>query len=574
MTAEQAWDALVHLARRAGFAVVKGDWGVGEGVTTWRDHRIHIRPEAGSAQAVTALAHQLAHVMLHSEIARLESSGIMPCHGIRRVEAESVAYKVAAYLRIEAPAIALTNISSWAGTDPRGRPEATIQAVRDRVLRTSALITSHLDAELGGEHQSRVQVSSVADSAEQLPMPAEVEIGDLVRVHEIAAQFFREQMSGSWVPDYLNDRGFGPIIQQQWQAGYAPARWDALTSTLRAARYPDALIEASGLARQSRRGTLIDTFRDRAMLPIHGTDGAIAAFIGRARPSVHDVPKYLNSPHTKLYDKSNVLFGLEEGRAALANGARPVITEGPFDAIAVSVADPGRYVGLAPCGTALTIDQLRGLDEVVKLRASGILVAFDPDEAGQRAAVKAYGLLSSLTHRAEAVTFPKGHDPAQTLNDYGRSALAEVLVGRVRPLADLAIEAEVVRWDRWLKHIEGQFNALRAAAPVIAALPPGQVGRQVARLADRLGLDHATVTEAVTDALTELIGAGHLKSDVGIAAVGGPASVSLSRAGARVSLDFPHTAREVTARAAAVRSRDRRRPSSKPRRPIPRHVSR
>ena len=255
-------------------------------------------------------------------------------------------------------------------------------------------------------------------------------------------------------------------------SGYAPDRWDALTRNLRAAGYPDTLIEAAGLARRSRRGTLIDTFRDRAMLPIHADDGTVAAFIGRASPQAGlGVPKYLNSPRTDLYDKSSVLFGLWQGRAALAGGARPVITEGPLDAIAVTTSDPSRYAGVAPCGTALTTRQLTGLDGVMGLRACGVLVAFDSDEAGRRAAVKAYHLLSPFTDRAEAVIFPTGHDPAQFLNDHGRIALAETLADRVRPLADLVIEAEVARWDRWLTYVEGQIHALRAAAPIIAALP-------------------------------------------------------------------------------------------------------
>jgi DNA primase len=575
MTTGQAWEALVHLARRAGFAVATADWGVGEGITTWRDHRIHIRPEAGSAQAVTALAHQLAHVMLHGEVARLESSGSVPCQGIRRVEAESVAYLVAEHLGVETPAIAFRDMSSWAGADPRSHPEVTVKAVSDRIRRIFSVITAYLDAEFGDERQPARHVRPAASPAGQLPMPADVPRDDLVRVHESAAQFFRDQITGSWVPDYLNGRGFGPAIQRQWQAGYAPARWDALTSALRSGGYPDTLIEAAGLARLSRRGTLIDTFRDRAMLPIHDAGGTIVAFIGRARPSASDVPKYLNSPHTSLYDKSSVLFGLWQGRGALANGAKPVITEGPFDAIAVSVAEPARYAGLAPCGTALTAGQIHALDEVAGVREAGVLVAFDPDEAGRRAAVKAYHLLSPLTHRAEGVVFPEGHDPAQTLNDYSRSALADVLAARVRPLADLAIEAEVARWDRWLQHIEGQFHALRAAAPLIAALPPEQVGRQITRLARRLGLDYPTVTEAVTDALTELVQAGHLKPGNG----GGPADrsaqTSACPAKARVSSDFPHTARAATARAAQrPPTRGSRRTSADQRPSIRRPVSR
>jgi len=377
---------------------------------------------------------------------------------------------------------------------------------------------------------------------------------ELVRIQEAAARFFRGQLPDSWVPGYLNGRGFGPAVQTHWQAGYAPAQWDALTSHLLAAGHPDTLIEAAGLARRSRRGTLIDVFRDRAMLPLHSADGIILAFIGRSPGhSAPGVPKYLNSPRTALYDKSSVLFGLWQGRAALAEGARPVIAEGPFDAIAVSTASPDRYVGLALCGTALTIHQVTVLDGAVGLRAAGVLVAFDPDEAGHRAAVKAYHLLSPLTDRAEAVIFPAGQDPAQILNDYGRMALAETLTSRTRPLADLVIEAEVARWDRWLMYVGGQMHALRAAAPVIAALPPAQVSRQVARLAQRLRLDHATVTEAVTDTLTEVVAAGGLTRSGRDTAPSDGDPRNLGSAAARsASLDFPHVPRQAIAQAATT----------------------
>ena len=545
-----AWDALTYLARRHGFAVSRADGGGSEAITTWRDRRIRVRGEVTPAQAVTALAHQIGHMFLHGEIARLESDATVPCHGIRKVEADSVAYLVAAHLGIDTPASLFPRVSSWAGTDPRARPEATIQAVSGRVLATASLITAHL-AEHGLVRESPTPGAVAGAAADEPAVHTAVSRSDLVRVHETAARFFRGQLPDSWVPDYLCARGFGPAAQQQWHAGYAPAQWDALTRSLRTAGYPDTLIEAGGLARRSRRGTLIDTFRDRVMLPIHADDGTLVGFIGRASPQAGlGVPKYLNSPRTDLYDKSSVLFGLWEGRSALVGGARPVITEGPLDAIAVTISDPSRYAGFAPCGTALTTRQLTGLDGLVGLRTRGVLVAFDSDEAGRRAAVKAYHLLSPFTDRAEAVIFPAGQDPAQFLNDHGRVALAETLADRVRPLADLVIEAEVARWNRWLTYPEGQIHALRAAAPIIAALPPAQVGRQVARLAHRLGLDHATVTEAVTDALTELVTTGRIGAGHGAGLGLGEPKASVLTGERYMSQDFPHPAQQVIAQPA------------------------
>jgi DNA primase len=127
------------------------------------------------------------------------------------------------------------------------------------------------------------------------------------QLNALAARFFRYHLPGSWVPGYLEGRGFGPPVQDQWQAGHAPPGWNALTRHLRTLGWAEDVIEQAGLARRSRLGNLFDVFRDRAMLPVTAPDGAIAGFVGRASDhALPDVPKYLNSPRTCLYDKSGV----------------------------------------------------------------------------------------------------------------------------------------------------------------------------------------------------------------------------------------------------------------------------
>jgi DNA primase catalytic core len=319
-----------------------------------------------------------------------------------------------------------------------------------------------------------------------------------VAIHELACRLFRDQLPESWVPGYLADRGFPADMQENWQVGYAPAGRDALIRHLRNAGYQDALIEAAGLARRTRYGLLVDTFRDRAMLPIRSPRGRIVAFIGRAgQPTDPAVPKYLNSPSTPLYRKGDVLFGLWEARSALAAGAPPVLTEGPLDAIAVALASPD-YAPVSLCGTALTARQA----DLLRTGHTEIIVAFDADRSGRRAAVSAYQLLRS--GQTTAVVLPPGSDPAQVLDEHGPGVLAAML-SRRQPLADLVVDAEIDRWTRWLGFAEGRIGALRAAAAVVSAMPACDVGRQVGRLAERLGLDNATVTEAVTDALTRSV---------------------------------------------------------------------
>jgi DNA primase len=358
----------------------------------------------------------------------------------------------------------------------------------------------------------------------------------LLALHDYAARFFRTQTASSWVPSYLAGRGIDLNVQRRWHVGYAPAGWDTLTHHLRTVGFKDSLIVAGGLARQSQRGVLTDTFRDRAVIPIRSPDGTIIAFIGRAAEHARpDTPKYVNSPATAIYSKGDLLFGLPGARPALDDGAVPVIAEGPLDVMAIAMADRHRYTPVAPCGTALTSRQVNALNQACDLRSTGVLVAFDSDDAGRRAAINAYHLLSLVTDRIAMVNLPAGSDPAQILRDHGPVALAELLTRSRLPLADLVIDAEIDKWSRWLSFAEGQIGALRAIAPVIAAMPPRDVARQVARLAHRLSLDHATVTEAVTDALTQLISGEHTHR---------------SRAATRpCTLDFPDGAQHLTAAA-------------------------
>ena len=236
-------------------------------------------------------------------------------------------------------------------------------------------------------------------------------------------------------------------------------------------------------------------FRDRAMFPVRSVDGTVAGFIGRAPPGGE--PAYLNTATTELYHKGSLLFGLYEGSAALAAGARPVLVEGPLDAIAVSCA--GR-VGVAPCGTALTATQVELLGWAC--RSTGVIVAFDADRAGRAAAVRAYPLLRTITDDLWTVSLPTGSDPAEVLRTQGADGLDAVLGSSLLPLPDLVVDARLAEFSRWLEFADGTFAALRAVAPVIADLPPDQVARQVARVATRLGCTYAEVTEAVTSRLS------------------------------------------------------------------------
>jgi DNA primase len=190
------------------------------------------------------------------------------------------------------------------------------------------------------------------------------------------------------------------------------------------------------------------------------------------------VPKYLNSPETVAFTKGDLLFGLHEARGQLANGAVPVIGEGPFDAIAITAANPTRYAGLAPSGTALTARQAAALSRLVDLHESGVLLALDGDRAGREAAIKAHGVLLTVTRNATAVILPTGRDPAEILQTDGPAALSGALQ-QAEPLARVVIDAHIDRWAPQLDHVEGQLYAMRSAASFIASLLPAETAEQI-----------------------------------------------------------------------------------------------
>lgn len=352
--------------------------------------------------------------------------------------------------------------------------------------------------------------SRMPASVSNLGVPEQVTEAQLIEVHAAAGRFFQACLRGSWVPDYLNSRSLAAalLLTSPWKIGYAPATWTALTDHLRRIGYPNAVLLSSGLVITGRDGHLHDRFRDRLMVPLRRETGAVIAFIGRRHPDHGDEegPKYLNSPDTDLFIKGHILAGLAEGRRPLVNGARPVLVEGPMDAIAVSLADPARYIGIAPCGTSLTPEQVAALASVVDLRESGLHVALDGDNAGRTAAIRAYSLLQSVVATVTAVVLPDGRDPADILASDGRDVLRDTLTTSIRPLADLVVDARIEEWGNGRElDIERQIGALRAAAKVIATMPASEVGPQATRLceifASRYDWSYGEVTREIIDAV-------------------------------------------------------------------------
>jgi DNA primase len=474
------WDCLCWLARREGFAVEREPGCPADGTTFWTARRIRVLPGPADGPAVWALAHQLGHVLLHHTTAVLQGTSTSGCQGVRKAEADAVAFITCVRHGIET-GHTFASPQTWAGTDPRAQPGAAILAAGERITTAANRISRHLDHHLRGGAASQVATAAatVTATASASPSKADPKVQAILRDAEA---FYVQQLASSWAPAYLRRRGITAEAIGEWRIGYAPRGWTTLLTHLRGRGHHDDEIQAAGLARASSRGTLIDHFRDRVMLPVHDEHGNLAGFIGRTHPdSRPGVPKYLNTPETSAYKKGSLLFGLYQAREHLAQEAVPVIVEGPFDAIAVTMAGQDRYAGLAPCGTALTTSQIEALSRIADLRKTSILVAFDDDNAGRKAAVRAYHLLRATSDRLQTVALP-GKDPAAILESEGAAALPAVLRDRAGPLSALVIDAHLDPWERRLRDTDGPLLAMRSVAAVIADLLPAETAQAIQRI--------------------------------------------------------------------------------------------
>jgi len=274
--------------------------------------------------------------------------------------------------------------------------------------------------------------------------------------------------------------------------GYAPDGWSRLVDHLRGGGFDDQILLAAGLASATKKGYLADRFRDRIMFPAWDSGQQLVGFIGRSRGGR---AKYLNSPTTAIYRKSQTLVGLVEQLDLLESGAMPVVVEGPMDAAAIdelSRLTSRAWAGIGACGTALSFHQASMIAQHSK--SETVIVGVDADGGGRLAAIRWLDELAPFFERVLVSEFPSGHDPSSLLETTaGADRLCEAL-SSPRPLAELAIEVELSRWSRVLDHISGRVNALRRVAPLVARLPHDRVAGQLGELSRVLELDQEIVS--------------------------------------------------------------------------------
>ncbi|WP_293334416.1 DNA primase [Microcoleus sp. CAWBG58] len=254
----------------------------------------------------------------------------------------------------------------------------------------------------------------------------------LYEISALTAKFYEHalrQSQGEEPLAYLkSERKLSEETIQQFQLGYAPQGWEALYSYLvEQKNYPAQLVEQAGLIvpRKSGGSGYYDRFRNRIMIPIRDTQGRVIGFGGRALGD--EQPKYLNSPETELFDKGKTLYGLDTAKIAISKADRAIVVEGYFDAIALQAA--GISNAVASLGTALSLNQVRQLLRYTDSKQ--IILNFDADKAGTKAAERAIGEIEQLAYQGEVqlrvLNIPDGKDADEYLKTYSPEQYRELL---------------------------------------------------------------------------------------------------------------------------------------------------
>lgn len=334
----------------------------------------------------------------------------------------------------------------------------------------------------------------------------------ILEANNAAAAFYSSQlMTDDAIPgrDFLKGRGFDKAAAEIFGVGFAPKGWSNLTDHLKTLGFTIEELVTAGLATKSDRGAY-DKFRGRLIWPIRDTTGQVIGFGARKLFDDDQGPKYLNTSDTLVYHKSAVLYGIDLAKRDISKQQQVVVVEGYTDVMACHLA--GITTAVATCGTAFGDDHIRIINRMLsaeKDTPAQVIFTFDPDAAGQKAAMRAF----NDSHKFSAQTFvavgPEGLDPCDLRSQKGDEAVRLMLENK-KPLFEFAIKQKIGKFD--LATIEGRVGAARAAAPVVAAIRDSAMrpayirelagwvsldGNEVAALVDAAGKESRS--EAVKD---------------------------------------------------------------------------
>lgn len=336
----------------------------------------------------------------------------------------------------------------------------------------------------------------------QAPKDDGVNRARLIAANAAAEEFFQQQLlTDQAAPGqaFLGQRGFDLEAARRFGVGYAPNSFDALRNHLRQRGYSDIELVTAGLLSEGQRGPY-DRFRGRLVWPIRDVTGATVGFGARKLIDEDKGPKYLNSPETPIFHKAKVLYGLDLAKRQISRGREAVIVEGYTDVMACHLA--GVETAVATCGTAFGTDHVKLLRRVLgdvsttDTRSLGrVVFTFDPDEAGQKAATRAFQEEQRFAAQTFVAVAPDGLDPCDLRIERGDHAVRS-LVANPRPMFEFMLRRIVDEHD--LETVEGRVQATRAAGPVLAGIRDRALSDGYVRtVAGWLGVDPIEVQRQV-----------------------------------------------------------------------------
>jgi DNA primase len=320
----------------------------------------------------------------------------------------------------------------------------------------------------------------------------------LYAVNSAAAEWFRTQLmtpGAETARRFLGERGFDAGAAAHFGVGYAPQGWSHMLDALTTQGYTRDELVAAGLVSQGQRG-VYDRFRGRLVWPIRDVTGQTVGFGARRLFDDDNGPKYLNTPETTLYRKTQVLYGLDLAKRDISRGdpRRVVVVEGYTDVMACHLA--GITTAVATCGTAFGAEHMNIVRRVMGDDSGAeVVFTFDPDAAGQKAAVRAFAETRGLKAQSFVAVAPEGLDPCDLRLKRGDAAVRSLMDTKV-PMFEFVIDQRLSGFD--LATVEGRVGALRSAADVVAGIRDDIIRAEYERvLARRIGMAPDEVHRAV-----------------------------------------------------------------------------
>ncbi len=292
----------------------------------------------------------------------------------------------------------------------------------------------------------------------------------ILEANNAAALFYQSQIMSDAAEtgrEFLKSRGFDKAAAERFSIGFAPKAWSELYTHLKSLGFSDDELIAAALVTKGDKG-IYDKFRGRLIWPIRDSTAQVIGFGARKLFDDDTGPKYLNSSDTLVYHKSQVLYGIDLAKRDISKNQQVVVVEGYTDVMACHLA--GVTTAVATCGTAFGDDHIRTLNRMLSSSvdsAAEVIFTFDPDAAGQKAAMRAYNDSSKFNAQTFVAIGPDGLDPCDLRSEKGDEAVVAMIANK-RPIFEFAIKQKISKFD--LGTLEGRVAAARAAAPVIAQI--------------------------------------------------------------------------------------------------------